>query len=484
MTTTGDHTVKAKDRVLPHPPYRIPLLGDLWDLHVTDSSQWGWRGAQRYGSIYERNILGSRVTYVSGPAEVAEVNNEERWAKFLGVPIRNLRAVAGDGLFTAHNSEPNWAKAHAILAPAFQQSSMRTYHDAMVQSTRKLLQYWESQGDDVWHDVSADMSKLALDVIGRVAFGFDFETFTRKEPHDLVVRFQRVLRYINRAAYSHPLVEATVFRAQRDQHREDITAVHRIVDEIVARRRAEPNTGTESDLLDLMLTSLDPETQQPLSDENIRNQILTFLVAGQETSAGVISFALHFLSTNPDVADKVRGEVETVYPDGELTYDRVAKLRYLRRVVDETLRLWPVAPGYFRKARQDTYVEGHPFEAGEWVFVVLLQLHRDRAWGDDPDSFDPDRWGRDRRPADLANLYKPFGTGMRACIGRQFAYHEILIALALIVRDTELMAQPDYELKVVESITLRPSELQLRISRRLADRSLVRRSTGSSSDRN
>ncbi|NIL77355.1 cytochrome P450 [Rhodococcus sp. B10] len=468
MTTTDYRRQNASDRVLPHPPYRIPLLGDLWDLHVTDSSQWGWRGAQKYGAIYERNILGSRVTYVSGPAEVAEVNNEDRWAKFLGVPIRNLRAVAGDGLFTAHNSEPNWAEAHAILAPAFQQSAMRTYHYTMVESTRQLLRYWGSQGDDVWHDVSADMSKLALDVIGRVAFGFDFETFTRAEPHDLVVRFQRVLRYINRAAYSHPLVEATVFRSQRDQHRADIAAVHRIVDDIVATRRAEPARSGGGDLLDLMLTSRNPETNEPLSDENIRNQILTFLVAGQETSAGVMSFALHFLSTHPEVADKVRGEVETVCSEGELTYDRVAKLRYLRRVVDETLRLWPVAPGYFRKAKQDTRVGGHPFEAGEWVFVVLLQLHRDQAWGDNPEAFDPDRWERDRRPADLANLYKPFGTGMRACIGRQFAYQEILTALALIVRNSELTANPDYELKIVESITLRPSELKLRINRRSA----------------
>lgn len=468
MTTTNHRRLKASDRMLPHPPYRIPMLGDLWDLHVTDSSQWGWRGAQKYGPIYERNILGSRVTYVSGPAEVAEVNNEDRWAKFLGVPIRNLRAVAGDGLFTAHNSEPNWAKAHAILASAFEQSAMRSYHDTMIESTKHLIRYWESQGDDVWHDISADMSKLALDVIGRVAFGFDFETFTRKEPHDLVVRFQRVLRYINRAAYSHPLVEATVFRAQREQHRDDIAAVHRIVDDIVAARRAQPGQSGGGDLLDLMLTSRDPDTGEPLSDENIRNQILTFLVAGQETSAGVMSFALHALSTHPDVADKVRNEIETVCPDGELTYDRVAKLRYLRRVVDETMRLWPVAPGYFRKAKQDTYVGDHPFEEGEWVFVVLLQLHRDQAWGEDPDSFDPDRWERDRRPADLANLYKPFGTGMRACIGRQFAYYEILTALALIFCDLELVANPNYQLKILESVTLRPSELELRVNRRSA----------------
>ncbi|QCB51795.1 cytochrome P450 [Rhodococcus sp. PAMC28707] len=463
MTVTDSRALRARDRILPHPPHRIPILGDLWDLHVTDSSQWGMRGAQKYGPIYERKILGARVTYVSGPDLVAEVNDEATWAKFLGVPIRDLRSIAGDGLFTAHNSEENWAKAHAILAPAFTQSAMRTYHDAMTQSTRNLLRYWDDQRPGTWFDIPADMNKLALEIIGRVAFGYEFDSFAQTEPHDLVVRILRSMRYINRAAYSHPLVEATVFRSERDQHRDDVRTIHRLVDDIVAARRAGRSRGSEGDLLDLMLNKVDPESGEPLSDRNIRNQILTFLVAGQETSAGVLAFALHYLSINPDVADKVRGEVENVCSEGELTFEHVGKLRYLRRVVDETLRLWPVAPGYYRKARNDTTVGQHPFEGGEWVFVVLLQLHRDKAWGEDADEFNPDRWSRDRRPADLQNLYKPFGTGIRACIGRQFAYHEILVALALIVSKCKFEPKPEYELRVNETISLKPTGLTMSV---------------------
>lgn len=466
MTIADPRVIRSRDRVLPHPPHRIPILGDLWDLHVTDSSQWGMRGAQKYGPIYERKILGARVTYVSGPDLVAAVNNEANWTKFLGVPIRDLRSIAGDGLFTAHNSEPSWAKAHAILAPAFTQTAMRTYHDAMVQTTRKLLQYWDKRGDDTWFDIPADMNKLALEIIGRVAFGYGFDSFADNEPHDLVVRILRSMRYINRAAYSHPLVEATVFRGERDQHRDDVETIHSIVDDIVANRQACRSQGAQGDLLDLMLGTVDPESGEGLSDENIRNQILTFLVAGQETSAGVLAFALHYLSIHRDVANKAREEVEAVCPDGELTFDQVGKLRYLRRVVDETLRLWPVAPGYFRKARHDTIVGDHPFEAGEWVFIVLLQLHRDKAWGEDAEEFDPERWTRDQRPADLTNLYKPFGTGMRACIGRQFAYHEILVVLALIVRDRDFGPRPGYELRVDETISLKPADLHATMKHR------------------
>ncbi|MBY6540352.1 hypothetical protein HQ325_16885 [Rhodococcus sp. BP-349] len=131
--------VRAVDRMLPHPPRRLPVLGDVLDLHVTESSQWAMRDAQKYGSIYERNVFGTRVTYVSGPVEVAAVNDESTWAKFLGVPMGNLRQVAGDGLFTAYNSEPSWATAHAILAPAFSQSVWVTIELHRSEQWRRVL---------------------------------------------------------------------------------------------------------------------------------------------------------------------------------------------------------------------------------------------------------------------------------------------------------------------------------------------------------
>ncbi|KQU47554.1 hypothetical protein ASH03_21910 [Rhodococcus sp. Leaf258] len=335
----------------------------------------------------------------------------------------------------------------------------------MVGMTEQLLSSWTARGPGAWIDVPSDMNKLALGVIGEVAFGYDFGSFDDAAPHELVVRISRALKYINRAAYSHPALEATMFRRDRNQHRDDIEVAQRLVDDIVATRRERDAPGS-GDLLDLMLSTVDPATGERLSDQNIRNQILTFLVAGQETSAGVMAFALHFLSTHPHVVERIRAELSAVCPDGDLQFDHVGKLRYLRRVVDETLRLWPVAPGYYRKARRDTMVGEHPFEKGEWVFVVLLQLHRDAAWGADPERFDPNRFERSRVPVNLADLYKPFGTGVRGCIGRQFAYHEVLVALALIVGRVDLIEDTDYTLKVDETVTLKPRDLSLQIRER------------------
>lgn len=468
-TTPASGRIRAKDRVLPHPPYRLPLLGDVWDLSISDSSQWGMRGAQKYGGIFERNIFGTRVTYVSDPDLLVEINDDDLWAKYLGVPIGTLRTVARDGLFTAHNSEPNWRKAHEILAPSFTAPAMRTYHDTMNACAAELIEHWSGR-DGEWIDIPHDTNKVALEIIGRCGFDYTFGSFERTDPHPLVKAMLRILPYVNRSGYFPPPISSTVFRAvfreQTVQHQADLEFVHREVDEVIAKRQSE-GAGGHGDLLDRMLTVSDPETGERLDPKNIRHQILTFLAAGHETSAGVLAFALHYLSIHPELADRARAEIDTIWTGKELEFEQVAKLRYVRRIVDETLRLWPTAPGYFRKAKQDTLLGGrYPFEKGEWVFVVLLQLHRHPLWGGDLESFDPDRFLPENIRARHSQLYKPFGTGLRACLGRQFAYHEMQLVLATILRQYDLEPDPNYRLAVKETITLKPDALRLKVSRR------------------
>jgi unspecific monooxygenase len=192
------------------------------------------------------------------------------------------------------------------------------------------------------------------------------------------------------------------------------------------------------------------------------------MVAGSETSANTIAFALHYLATNPDVAAQAQAEVDQRWPDTgfpHIEFEDIAKLRYLRRVVDETLRLWPVVPGYYRQARHDTTLGGgkYSFRQGDWVAVVLLAAQRSPAWGADADSFNPDRF----LPENLRKLpphtYKPFGTGPRACIGRQFALHEIVLTLAAILHQYNLESQRGYDLKIAETLTLKPADFQLRV---------------------
>lgn len=218
-----------------------------------------------------------------------------------------------------------------------------------------------------------------------------------------------------------------------------------------------------------MLETAHPETGERLTAENIRRQVITFLIAGHETTSGALSFALHYLAQNPDIAARARAEVDRVWGDTDRpAYDQIARLRYVRRVLDESLRLWPTAPAFAREARQDTVLGGvHPMRQGAWALVLTAMLHRDPAvWGADAEAFDPDRFDAKAVRARPAHTFKPFGTGARACIGRQFALHEATLVLGLLLRRYEVRPEPDYRLRVAERLTLMPEGLRLRLDRR------------------
>ncbi len=453
---------------LPHPRWRLPLLGDLLTMNPIKPTQTSMRDAQQLGPIFERLIVNWPMIVVTGADLIAEVNDETNWTKHVGVVFKKIRPVARDGLFTAYNHEPNWAKAHNILAPAFTKEAMRGYHATMSQVADELVAHW-AQHADRGVDVAEDMNKLTLEIISRAGFDYTFDSFASSSSDPFVEAMLRGMTYINRNANLPPLLQKTLGRGAAAQHKRDIAYMHKVVDEVIAARRASGTLGQHNDLLDRMLTVPDPDTGEQLDLVNVRNQILTFMVAGHETSAGVLAFALYELTRRPHLLEKARAEVDERFGRGDnpdIAFDDVAKLRYLRRVVDETLRLWPIAPGYFREARHDgvTIGDGYRFDRGDWVFVLTLQAQRDKAtWGPTAEGFDPDRWLPERlRELPHNRVYKPFGTGTRACIGRQFAQHEIILSLARILLAFDLTPEPDYQLDVAEQITLKPAGFRLR----------------------
>ncbi len=244
--------------------------------------------------------------------------------------------------------------------------------------------------------------------------------------------------------------------------------MNELVDAVIRERVEHPHADAD-DLLELMLRAARAGGPGALSEVNIRYQIITFLVAGHETTSGALSFALYYLSKHPDVLAEATAEVDRVWGAAERpAFEQVAKLRYVRRVLDEAMRLWPTAPVYGRAARADTVLGGrYAMKAGEGVLVVIPAVHRDPdLWGPDALEFDPDRFTSERVKFRPAHIYKPFGTGERACIGRQFALHEAVLVLGTILRRYQLEADPSYELKVQERLTLMPQGFRLALRRR------------------
>ncbi|WP_329561254.1 bifunctional cytochrome P450/NADPH--P450 reductase [Kitasatospora sp. NBC_01266] len=444
--------------------------------------------ARRHGPAFVRRLHGGDLLMVSDVELVTELADEQRFAKTVGPSLENVREFTGDGLFTAYNEEPNWAKAHDILMPAFALGSMRTYHPVMVQVARRLIDSWDGRaatGERV--DVAADMTRMTLDTIGLAGFGFDFHSFGGDQPHPFVESMVRCLEWAMTKTTRDPdLDHSASDRAMRT----DADYLASVVDEVIAARTAERAAGRPADgdraprdLLDLMLDAKHPADGTGLDLENVRNQVITFLIAGHETTSGTLAFALYHLAKHPAVLRQVRREVDELWgdtPDPEPTFDEVGRLPYTRQVLNETLRLWPTAPAFGRQARQDTVLGGRiPLRAGQGVIVLTTMLHRQSVWGDNPELFDPERFAPEAVAARSPHAFKPFGTGERACIGRQFALHEATMLLAMLVHRYRLIDQDRYQLALKQSLTIKPDGFALTLHPRTpADRAADRAALG------
>ncbi|MFD4660609.1 cytochrome P450 [Kitasatospora sp. NPDC058444] len=437
------------------PPTAVPMLR-IMEL------------AREHGPAFVQRLYGRDTLVVSGLELVTELADETRFTKSISQALGNVRQFAGDGLFTAYNDEPNWARAHDILMPAFALGSMRAYHPVMLRVARRLVDSWdrrEAAGQPV--DVPGDMTRMTLDTIGLAGFGFDFGSFERDEPHPFVEAMVRCLDWAMTRLTRDPQAD----HGERDAaFRADADYLAAVVDDVIAARAGEGVQGPAEDLLGLMLGAVRPSDGTRLDAENIRNQVITFLIAGHETTSGALSFALYYLAKNPAVLRQVQREVDELWgdqADPQPSYEDVGRLRHTRQVLNEALRLWPTAPAFSREAREDTLLGGRiPLRAGETVFVSTPLLHRDPAWGDNPELFDPSRFDPDREEARSPHAFKPFGTGERACIGRQFAFHEAVMLLGMVVHRYRLIDHADYRLTLKQTLTIKPDGFTLGLARR------------------
>ncbi len=263
--------------------------------------------------------------------------------------------------------------------------------------------------------------------------------------------------------------------------------MNNLVDEIIRERRQQSGDGP-GDLLDFMLSGRDPKTGERLSDENIRYQINTFLIAGHETTSGLLSFTMYYLLKNRDVLKRAYAEVDAVLGrniDTPPTLSQIGRLPYVRAILSEALRLWPTAPAFGLAPYEDEVLGGkYAIPKGTFTTVLIPSLHRDTAvWGDNPDAFDPEHFSAEAEAARPASAYKPFGNGQRACIGRQFAIQEAILVLAMILQRFELYDHTDYQLEIKETLSIKPEGFTMRARlREDVERGAVAASTDETAD--
>jgi cytochrome P450/NADPH-cytochrome P450 reductase len=451
---------------IPHPPTK-PVVGNMLSLDPNAPVQNLTRLAKELGPIFWLDMMGQPLVVAWSYDLVHELSDEKRFGKVVRGALRRVRVIGGDGLFTADTSESNWGKAHNILLQPFGGRAMQSYHPSMVDIAEQLVKKWERLNADEEIDVVHDMTALTLDTIGLCGFDYRFNSFYRRDYHPFVESLVRSLETIMMIR-GLPLENLWMQKRRRDLAT-DVAFMNKMVDEIVAERRRNAEASeAKKDMLGAMMTGVDRSTGEQLDDVNIRYQINTFLIAGHETTSGLLSSTIYALLKHPEILKKAYEEVDRVLgPDIDVrpTFQQVTQLSYITQILKEALRLWPPAPAYGIAPHQDETIGGqYKLRKNTFITVLVTALHRDPSvWGAHPDVFDPENFSREAEAKRPNDAWKPFGNGQRACIGRGFAMHEAALALGMILQRFKLIDHHRYQLVLKETLTMKPDGFKIKV---------------------
>ena len=397
--------------------------------------------------------FGSTQTYLFNHPDLIDEVLSKHQNSIKDYSYRALQDLFGNGLLLSHGDR--WKSHRRLMQSAFSKDRLAIYAEKVVADTDLMLENWRS--NEV-RDVHQEMSLLTIKIIMQAMFGID-ATETAK---DIAEALNTVmLQYYHQAEtfYLLPtwLPTSSNLQANRAKQRLD-----EIVYNIVEQRRKLP----EADLLSVMLQAKDENGQQ-LSTEELRDEVMTLLIAGHDTTANALTWTMMLLAQNPEVEAKLSAEVESVLNDRLPTIDDIPQLPYTEMVLKESMRLYPPAWILGRELIGDCNIGGYDFSRGTVIYFSQWAVHRSAKFYNDPEKFDPDRWTNNLEQRLPRCAYFPFGAGARICIGKAFSMMEATLILARIMQKFRLTLVSDHPIELLPSFTLRPKQgLKMKIANR------------------
>ncbi|KLU85864.1 hypothetical protein MAPG_04884 [Magnaporthiopsis poae ATCC 64411] len=438
-------------------PTAYPVIGSIPHLDLKAPFESMLAIQKRYGPIFQMIFAGKREISVCTRELTHEVCDETRWHKLVTSGISTLRQVVQDALFTAHHGSRQWGVTHRILKPIFGPLSIRSMFDEMKDCAEQLCLKWARHGPEERIDLAQDYTRLTLDTIALCMMDYRFNSFYRDGQHHPFVK--HMVAILSEADIQSMLPDwAGVFRPRAmRKFKKDIQLITDLCGGMVEERRAHP--VARRDFLNAMLKNADPETSETLNDDEVVRNLITFLVAGHETTSGMLSFATYYLLKHPETLARTQQEVDEVVGREQVTVSHIQKLPYLDAVFREALRLAPTAVAFYVTPYKPELLAGkYLVEPGEAVCCLLDPIHRDKTvYGADADEWKPERMMQDKFEALPANAWKPFGNGQRICLGMAFTWQESKLAMAMLLQNFGLsMHDPDYKLRIKHLLTIKP----------------------------
>jgi cytochrome P450 len=360
--------------------------------------------------------------------------------------LQLYRPILGNGLLTSEGDY--WLRQRRLAQPAFMRQRINAYGETMVGYTERMLARWKPGAT---FDLHTEMMHLTLDIAAKTLFG----TEVSEVADEVGAALETALRCVELRfeGFSYWLPDWTPSPNLR-RLRAAVRSLDAIVYGIINERRKSTVAG--DDLLSLLLYARGEDDGQRMSDRQLRDESMTLLLAGHETTALSLSWTWYLLAQNPEAMKHLQAELEEVLGDRPPTASDLPRLRYAEKVVMEAMRLYPPAYAMGREAIEECALGDYRVPAGTTLFLLQWVLHRDGHYFDEPECFRPERWNEDRMQRLPKYAYFPFGGGPRQCIGNTFAMMESVLVLATIAQKFEMRLDPTHEVSLWPSITLRP----------------------------
>jgi cytochrome P450 len=448
----------------PPGPRGLPWFGTSF-MASRDSTKKLTRWARDYGDIVYYHFLDFHCYVLFHPQHIEQVLLGKTGNFVKGMTARSNPELFGNGLLTSDGEF--WRRQRRLSNPAFHRESLARYADITVEEATKLTEGWK---DGETRNIHNDMMNVTLRIVLRSLFG------TKLGEHMRVIE-PALEAIMNSSTGFHSIAfYLRLPTSTRKLHYLAVQKLNEIVYGLIAEGReklrsaeatAQDGTGGK-DLLTLLLTARDDEGNS-MSDQQLRDEVITILLAGHETTALNLSWAWYLLAQHPEVEQRLHAELESVLGGRPPAVSDLPKLQYTDRVIRETLRLYPPAWRVFRRTEEPFQVGDYLLPAGSNIVLSQWVTQRDPRWFAEPERFHPDRWSEESAAKLPRFAYFPFGGGPRVCIGAGFAMMEAMLLLATIAQSYRIRLKPGQRVESLASITLRPKKgIRVKLEQRRA----------------
>jgi cytochrome P450 len=434
-------------RAKPPGPRELPFVGTSFLAHphpLATLTRW----AQEYGDIVHYRFFGLPIYLLVHPRDIEQVLMTKTEGLSKGLVSRTTPELFGDGLLTSEGDF--WKRQRKLSNPAFHREKIVKYSEITTEEAQRLIATWKA-GER--HDIHQEMMSVTLRIVVRALFGMGLSDVTRV-----------IERALDRVMQSSSGINSVIFlflripSPARRRYLQAVRDLNGVVYELIARGRERLKAAANespTDLLSVLLTAQDEEGEV-MTDQQLRDEVMTLLLAGHETTALGLSWTWYLLAQHAEVEHRLHAELDATLGGRPPTIGDLQRLPYLDRVIREALRLYPPAWRILRMNREPMAVGEYVLPAGANILMSQWITHRDPRWFAEPDRFNPDRWSDDTGSRLPRFAYFPFGGGPRVCIGAGFAMMEAALLLAVIAQRFRLRLIAGQKIEPLPSITLRP----------------------------